>query len=161
MLSLRKYTHSEVFKRIGPWDHSHCLLLLICHYLLIYVSGNAKSDTRANLKQFILFLLQSYTHLPLLTLLGITLPLPTGRVPTSHSALLAQDLATGKYLMRSRLQMNRGENILVAYSKDRKEGKIRDSLNQLLLVLSGKKALLQTDNPTEETLNRYVENRRT
>lgn len=141
MRSLRKYAHSQVFKRLGPWDHSHCLLLLICHYLLIYVSANTNFDTWANLKQFIFFLWKSNTHPPLLTLLGITLPLPTGRVPTSHSALLAQDLATGKYLMRSRLQMNRGENISVAHRKHRKEGRKRMEnkglVKSVTLALSG------------------------
>jgi len=56
---------------------------------------------------------------------GVTLPLPAGRVPTSHSALLAQTLTTGKYLMRSRFQMNRGENISVGHRKDRKEQRKR------------------------------------
>lgn len=103
------------------------------------------------------FLWRSYTHPPLLTLLGITLPLPTGRVPTSHSALLARDLATGKYLMRSRLQMNRGENISVARRKDIKEGRKRMDKKRLVKTVNfssfWQKVLLQIGNPTQETRN--------
>lgn len=88
-------------EKLGPWGH--CLILLLFHYLLIYASGNTKFDTRANLTQLILSEGKDrYTHLPTVALMGITSFLPTGRVPTSHSALLAQDLTTAKYFMRSR-----------------------------------------------------------
>lgn len=59
--------------------------------------------------------------------------------------------------------MNRGENISVTYRKDRKERRKRMEIKRLFLVIFSyfqQKALLQTGNPTQETLNRYVENRR-
>lgn len=60
--------------------------------------------------------------------------------------------------------MNRGENISVAHRKDRKKGRKRMENKGLVKSVTFssfcQKALLQIGNPTQETLNRYVENRR-
>lgn len=60
--------------------------------------------------------------------------------------------------------MNRGKNISVTYRKDRKERRKRMENKRLvksaIFSYFQQKALLETGNPTQETLKRYVENRR-